>query len=131
MTKRTLPNRATRGQLPSYLRETPSPVKKERVVSEQELLEARRKETENRLRLQQVTNLRKYPFSRVVHYFFDLDTFPRAKGHVSYAVYPHNVLNNTYSRDATPLGSSTYGHVLNRQLFGLPLTLHPELAIRK
>lgn len=131
MTKRTLPIRATRGQLPSYLREPPSPVKKERVVSEQELLEVRRKETENRLRLQQVTNLRKYPFARVVHYFFDLDTFPRAKGHISYAVDSHNALNNTYSRDCTPLGSGTYGLVLNRQLFGLPHTPHPELAVRK
>lgn len=57
------------------------------------------KEIENKLKSQQILNLRKYPFCRAVHYFYPLDDFPRLSGHVSYAVDHNNALGNTFPRD--------------------------------
>jgi hypothetical protein len=54
---------------------------------------------ENKRRSQQIFNLRKYPYNRAYHYFFDLDTFPRVAGHISYAIDTNNALGNTYSND--------------------------------
>jgi hypothetical protein len=67
-----------------------------------------------------MANLLMYPFSRVVHYFFDLEAFPRVQGHISYAVDRHNALNNTFSNDPNPISNCTYGDLLNRRMFGLP-----------
>ena len=81
--------------------------------------------------MQQIINLKKFPFCRAVHYFFDLDTFPRVKGHVSYATNDQNALKNTFSKDKLMLNTITYGDVLNRKMFGLPLSSHSNQTIRK
>ena len=54
---------------------------------------------DNRLRSQQVANLKKYPFCRAVHYFFDLNFFPRVPGHLSYVIDESNALKNSFSND--------------------------------
>lgn len=59
-------------------------------------------------------NLKKYPFCRAVHYFFDLDVLPRVKGHLSYVIDSSNALGNTFSNDVRELNGVTYGAVLNR-----------------
>ena len=74
---------------------------------------------ENKMRYQQVANLRKYPFCRAVHYFFNLDDFPRVPGHLSYVADDSNALKNTFSNDFNELNQVTYGQVLNRRMFGL------------
>ena len=76
-------------------------------------------------------NLKRYPFCRAVHYFFDPDVFPRVKGHLSYVEDPSNALGNTFSNDVRELNEVTYGSVLNRKMFGLPFCPHNELMVRK
>lgn len=49
--------------------------------------------------MNQLLNLKKYPFGRAVHYFFNLDEFPRASQTVSYVINEHNIFNHTYSKD--------------------------------
>jgi len=70
---------------------------------------------------QQLLNLKKYPFHRAVHYFFDLNIFPRCEGHISYAIDQNNALQNTFSNDQNELKKCNYGSILNRKLFGLPV----------
>lgn len=76
-------------------------------------------------------NMKKYPFCRAVHYFLDLDSFPRVPGHISYALDQNNQLKNTFSNDGKELNSITYGDVLNRRIFGLPVNSQKEVNIMK
>ena len=86
---------------------------------------------ENKMRYQQVANLRKYPFCRAVHYFFNLDDFPRVPGHLSYVSDDSNALKNTFSNDCNELNQVTYGQVLNRRMFGLPVNANSEIVVKK
>lgn len=55
---------------------------------------------ESKRKMNQLLNLKKYPFGRAVHYFFNLDEFPRASDSMSYVINEHNIFNHTYSKDS-------------------------------
>ena len=54
---------------------------------------------ESKRKMKQLLNLKKYPFGRAVHYFFNLDDLPRASDTVSYVINEKNYFNHTYSKD--------------------------------
>lgn len=76
-------------------------------------------------------NLKKYPFGRAVHFFFNLDQFPRATDTVSYVINEQNAFGHTYSRDNLMIKDNTIGDVVNRKLMGLPVNLTGDLPSRK
>jgi hypothetical protein len=45
-----------------------------------------------------VNNKVVFPYSRGYHYFFDLTTFQRVDGSVSYALDENNAFNSTFSQ---------------------------------
>lgn len=81
--------------------------------------------------MQQLINLKKYPYVKAVHYFFDLDTFPRLSEHSSYVEDKLNCLNNSYSQDVGAIQDTKRGDILNRRYFGLPINLSTSSAIRR
>jgi hypothetical protein len=82
-------------------------------------------------KMQQLINLKKYPYARAVHYFFDLDTFSRLPEHPSYVDDVLNRLNNSYSQDVRAIRDIKRGDILNRRYFGLPISLSTSSAIRR
>jgi len=81
--------------------------------------------------MQQLINLKKYPYGRAFHYFFDLDTFPRLSEHSSYADDGLNRLGNSYSQDVLVIKDIKRGDILNRRYFGLPISLFVSSSIRR
>jgi hypothetical protein len=62
-----------------------------------------------------------FPYSRGYHYFFDLSTFPRVEGTVSYAFDHNNAFHSTFSsEDRIIKDEITVGELLNRAIIGLP-----------
>jgi len=57
----------------------------------------------------QLKNLPSYPFHRVVHYFHDLDSFPRLKAHPSYVENTHHLFNLTYPQEEKLIKGSPIG----------------------
>jgi hypothetical protein len=69
-----------------------------------------------------ITNLMLFPYSRGYHYFFDLTSFPRVDGSISYAYDNNNVFNSTYLKEDKIIKDDvSVGKLLNRKIFGLPL----------
>ena len=66
-----------------------------------------------------------------MHYFVDLDNFPRIDGHISYALNQSNYFSLTFSKDENSLKGCQVGDVLNRNLFGLPCNESGSLPTRK
>ena len=75
--------------------------------------------------------MKRYPYCRAIHYFYDIDYLPRAIGTVSYALDNNNSLNNTFSKDSTIILGTPRKDILNRHLVGLPMNCTGELPTRK
>lgn len=74
-------------------------------------------------------NLKKYPYTRALHYFVNLDELPRYKESVSYAFNRQLLLKATFSREQRCIGHLPLGEVLNRTLIGLPLNKSGRLPV--
>jgi len=72
-------------------------------------------------KITQINNLKRYPYCRAIHYFYDIDSIPRAIGTVSYALDNKNYLNNTFSKDSVSILGTPRKMILNRNLIGLPM----------
>lgn len=66
-------------------------------------------------------NLRRFPYSRAYHYFFDLNNFERDPQSVTYAIDPHNAFRSTFSKEEKLIGGSKIKDIINRKYFVLPV----------